>query len=259
MSRQRTPSQSHPWITPLGAGLGVLIVSWLLTLSGCRFGNHVEEGSQTDTVSGYYETKAFQLQMCAGLNGVETCGPINSTTPVPSFINDIITNPAWLLVASKADKIAYLTPPGGHGRYLPVRFGDDGSMVLPASQTNPVQARNDPACIRYQEVAIQGTYAKTSGPFETSTEYKPVGRLDFLIQVVDLFVPACTSCSCSATMMEFQNCYQDANQCGGSGSASNAELQARAKAIFDPYVNAGILTPGQISSATGFSYTVDYR
>ena len=234
-------------------------MSWLVGFSGCRFGNHVEESSQTDTVTGYFETKPYQLQMCAGLGGRETCGAISSTTPVPDFINNIFTNPTWMLVADATEKIVYLTPPGGKGQYLPARYGDDGSLSLPTSQTNAVQARNDPSCVRYQEVTLEGKFARSSGPFETRTKYTPVGRLTFLVEVLDLFVPNCTNCSCTSTMTEYQACYQDASQCGGSSAEANAVLQARAKAIFDTYVNAGIIRADQISSATGFSYTVDYR
>ncbi len=250
---------SHPWLTPLGAGVSVMIFSWLLSFSGCRIGNRVEENSQTDTVSGYYETKPYQLQMCAGISGVEECGAINSTTPVPAFLDEILINPTWLLVASRSKKIAYLTPPGGEGRYLPVQFGDDGTMVLPPSRTDAVQARNDPSCVRYKEITLEGTFARSAGPFETQTAFVPVGRLAFLISVEDLFVPACTNCSCTSTMQEFQDCYQDVTRCGSSSNEGNAFNQMIAKEIFDPYVNAGIIRADQISRTTGFSYTVDYR
>lgn len=240
--------------------LGVLLTAWVTGLSGCRFGNHVEESQQEDPVSGYYETKPMLLAMCVGDSTSIPCYDVTGLTSVPEFIDGVFTNPTWMLVADSKERVAYLTPPGGQGRYLPVRYAS-GKLHLEPTGTEPVQARNDPGCLRRKIVTLDGAYTRTAGPFETQTNYRPSGRLDFEIQVIENFYPNpdCPTCSCDATMAEFEACYVDINQCGGSNAASNAMLQSRAKDLFDAYVQTGALDPTRISDTKVLGYIVDYQ
>ena len=60
-------------------------------------------------------------------------------------------------------------------------------------------------------------------------------------------------------MTSFQNCYSDSTQCGGSSQAENDSIHSETRVMFEPFINSGTFTLGELTSVSRLSYQVVYQ
>jgi hypothetical protein len=234
---------------PLGLGI------CLGLLPGCRLGNRVEIVEDPDKTSGYYLLQPEKLRFCSTVDNTDCKeSPISS---VPRFVGQVLTDPVALIMTDLASGAAALTSPTGDGRTsLPIQVLKDNSLYL-SSMTRPEILWRDEKCTSRLYVEMTGKItAETSALVTLSTGKKvqPKGRILLKLTLVEAFEGDCES-----TLQELRNCYLDVNQCGEGSSSANQTAQNSVKALFNPYIEAKVLTDSEIPTLSNLAYEVSYE
>jgi hypothetical protein len=240
------------WLSYFFTGTVAMIVSWALgaAMSGCRFGNHIEDGNTKtkDPYEGFYETRPVSVRYCGQSAAGTVCQNVNV---VPDFTAHFMTNPVALLRDSTG-KYFFLSPQATDDYALPTEPKPDRTIAFSAT-SKPETAIDDAACV-YQIGLDETGQLTTEGPYTSGTKLPLSGRAVLTIDVVDHYDGAC-----GPTMTRFHDCYVDVNACWGTSFAENEKLHAETLSRFDPYIDAGVLNVSDIPTATTLGYSVRYE
>lgn len=221
-------------------------------LSGCRFGNHIEQAKQKLTIT-YYETAPQLLEFCADVQDAAGthCVPA-ATNLIPSDVALTFTNPVALLQDNETLDAAFAGLQQS-GYQLPTNIDANGGVsylgFTPASvlwDTN--------ACSTRLSVEETGKTVASSGPFTSGSKLTLSGRLQLTVSVIRTF-----DGDCAKSLKKMYECYLGINQCGGSSDSSNQQLQNFVKEVFDDWIRAGAMTAADIMTAGKVAYKVSYQ
>ncbi len=234
----------------LYVGLLSFIASWAIsTMTGCRFGNHVESSAPSDTISGYYDAQAQSLTFCAS-HGTTNCQAA-ATNLVPALIAEELTNPTVLIVTDKVSGSAYFT--SNARTSLPV-------TVDIANKTLRFLGYTGAETLWLDDVCTSRTYLEESGSIQPAPA-NPVagtgaltrGKIQLKVQVITTF-----DGTCGPSLQQMSDCYQDRTTCGGSNDGENRVLQSHVQNIFETYIQANVMSANDIPSMTSVAYEIQY-
>jgi len=236
------------WIAVLLYGALALILSWFT--SGCRVGNQVVEQPDPDQYSGYYTTQPQSLTFYVTTSNTEQrAAPVKH---VPPLISEIMTNPVALIMLNLDSGRAVLTPDGKRG--LPIFLDPDNSFSYSALYPEDTYWR-DPECQSRLELTQLGMVTKNPGVASPpGNKHALSGSIHLKVQVVTQF-----SGNCGPTFQVIADCYSDSSLCGGTHAAQNQQVQADIAAIFDPMIQAKVITVADIPNIRNYAYEVVYE
>lgn len=239
---------------------GTLALS-LFLLSGCRLGNlflpgnsnsnSYSSGRSSDGVSGYYVAEPQTLKFYA--TQTNTIEKDASLDQIPALIGQYISNPVALILQDPSTgQAAFTTPQGSQG--FPTNV-DSNLKINFLGTTQPKLFWMDPACKKHLEVSESGQVIRSNqvvAPF--GNKLPLAGKIELTIQVIYQFEGDCT-----ASFSAIHLCYLDSNQCGGSDSKTNSQLQAIAVKTFAPWIDSQTIQVSDIPYLTQLSYEVSYQ
>jgi hypothetical protein len=232
-------------------GLLLLFAALSGTLSGCRFGNRVEEAVRPRGYSGYYRTAPQTLTFCS-IHSSTDCAqaPVNQ---IPSLIANVMTNPIALISRDDTGSSAYLAASDESGFALPTLVDVASSSLSYVGQTSPVALWDDPACTTRLYVDEAGSFTQSTSAGTLAG--KPLsGTL-----AITLSITRTIDGNCTASLTAMKSCYENESQCGGADSAENANLHEAVVAFFDPFIQAGVLPAANLTQASVLAYEVRYE
>lgn len=243
------------WFT----GTFAIVLSWILSgalaglMTGCRFGNNVEQPGNADTITGYYETQAQAMSFCASLTGGSglLCAAV-STEQIPSMIGQIVTNPVALQLVDPSTGDAYLFAPGGSGSALPTHVDIATRKIDFVGAASPVTHWEDPSCT--SQLYLEQLGQVSNGPQGNVQGYTTAGRLQLTTGVYYFY-----SGTCAQSWQEIRDCYGDAGLCGGANATENLAIQENVQALLDPYLDSSLITLSDIPSIEVLGYEVSYQ
>jgi hypothetical protein len=243
-------------------GYSIALVSTVaavtLIAGGCRIGNYSSKSSsaESDAVTGYYDAIPQSLQFCASA-GTTQC-VTSSTTQIPAFISDNVTNPLALILQDEATGEALMTAAVGGQTAIPIWVGTDNIELFYANNTSPQALWLDSSCTTKTYLEEEGAIVRAAGHHVEGTNSGwTVGSLTLSVQVIQSFEGV--NGSCQSELQAMSTCYQDINQCGSSSSATNEARQDRVREVFETYIQAGAMTAADIPNVTGVGYEVHYQ
>lgn len=247
-------------VTRIGFSIALVSTVIVVTLftGGCRIGNYSSKSSsaETDTVTGYYDANPMSLQFCAAVSTTNCVSA--STTQIPAFISDNITNPLALILQDEATGEALMTAAVGGQTAIPIWVGADNTELFYANNTSPQILWFDPNCTTRLYLEEEGSIVRSAGHHvEGTNSGQTVGSLTLSVQVIRSFEGV--NGACQTELQAMSACYQDINQCGGSTGADNQARQEWVQDLFETYIQAGAMTASDIAQVTGIGYEVHYQ
>lgn len=259
---------SITWTSYLFTGTMALLMSWMLT--GCRFGNNVEEDSgggettqptpPSDQVSGFYVTVPRNLQYCVQFsdpNKKASCVS-SSVHLIPSFITEVIVNPvAFAALDYEEGRFAlfdYDYPDQSNIPYFEI-FADKGAKTMSyLGETGKMsfwdQAKDQ--CTLNRRLALEGSYSFEDRGAEVNG--KTIGgKMDLQINVGDFFE------FCDASLSEMAVCYEDQNKCFPGNQTVARRRYQTVRSLFEPFVESGAIHPSEIAEIEFTLYEVQYE
>ena len=234
------------------AGLVSILASYFLT--GCRFGNHVEQLVVEDP-TGFYQTTPRRLSYCAKTPR-ENCGAATSVTPVPDSWDLVVTDPTYLYMSKADSKVGVLvnkddlnakSPRGvllgllGSGRFT---YDDISGKIQ--------NVTTDGACKSH--MSFHGTGTALKAPVPAINNVPIAGSLQFNVQGITSFIG-----NCSPFFDDVRSCYGDASKCGEATVELNQKVQDNLIGIFGPYISNHALEIADFPFLTELSYSLSYE
>lgn len=240
--------------------LGAMVVVITVAAGGCRIGNYSSKSnsgsSDADPVTGYYDATPQSLQFCAAATTTQ-CMPA-STTQIPSFIGDNITNPLALILNDSTSGEALMTAAVGGETAIPIWVGTDNTELYYANNTSPQIVWLDSKCTTQLYLEEEGSIVRGAGHYVQGTKNgRTVGSLTLMVQVIRTFDGA--GGACAPELQAMSTCYQNINQCGGATSAENQARQDHVRDLFETYIQAGTMTAADIPNVTAVAYEIHYQ
>jgi hypothetical protein len=231
-----------------------LAVLAICVSSGCRFGNRIENAPQTDPISAFYETEPTDISYCATVSGSTQCQS-GLNLAVPDEIGQAMSNPVLLYVYDLTIGLYQFIPTTGLNYAWPVYAQTDGTLQG-YEAPHPVPYLNSPTCKITKSFEQSGRWEKSNGPWTSGkqNQFPPSGRILINYQRIISFEQ-----DCGAAMQQSLNCYNDFNACGESTLIKNQEKQIEIRGMFNPYIQAGVMTIPNISNISAIGYEVSYR
>jgi hypothetical protein len=231
----------------------------------CRFGNRVEQAAVPEEISGYYLTEPSRLWYCAQLSGTENCVETN-LSQVPGEIRAIFSNPVGFLVDEETGEAAIFNPfvASNDPPALNTRLDLATSAISHDASSSPTQPipltlsnwlptgfRDCGAILRIEQ---SGALTSTDAGRELYGE-RMKGRLSLDLRISRSY----TGSECAQTLALFEECFLDAEQCLGTGSAQNTARREEIVQLYAPYLEQQVFEGTDFSSLEGVSYRVEYR
>lgn len=233
-----------------------LLVAWtsLLLVTGCRFGNRVENAPDPDPLTGYYLTAAQSLKICTTA-GSELCHQADPRD-MPPEIGEIMSDPVVGLAVDDyqtgASRLVGLNS-GSPPPTLDVYLNADSTLETYLSGLLLTPFDFATCDIRLvldgQGSRIAGTFA---APADFSGTIKGKINMDFTL--------AYAFQNCTATELGLiKACYQAVGDCGGPSSNANIDRYQWITSLLDPFINTGSLNVADIDRIGKLAYTATYR
>jgi hypothetical protein len=252
------------WAHYFYSGSIALIVSWvlLMTMSGCRFGNHVDDGVAPDIgASGYYSTRPTSYTVST----FQTTGSSHvlqmSVASVPGILRNYFTDPTTLLMLDAASGSYAVFPPsnGSPSSYQLISLAANGKAFGASEELGWAQAWTDPACQINTTYTILGSInplaASDPSSIALSIGRVPLkGRLSLKATYETTFQG-----DCSSSWRGMQDCYQNLASCPGSTAAQQGESQAVAQDTYKFWIQAGALLLSEIGTTNDLRFDVSYQ
>jgi hypothetical protein len=244
--------QKSSWVGrgSLGACAAILLITGA---SGCRLGNRIENTPNPDQVTGLYESAFQSLTFCAA-HSATVCQPA-AVSEVPSLVSGVMTNPVALVLGDSKTGSGYVVATDGSDLALKTFISQKTQSVSYLASTQQGTLWADPGCLTQLHLEQSGTYTRST---HSSNGIDVSGDLALRVQVVRRIFPK-TGGDCTPTLQALQSCYDDVTTCGGSSPSENQALQEEIQAMFDPYIQAGAMTAGDIPQITHLTYEVVYQ
>ena len=241
---------SQSWTGYLLSGAMAVVLSW--ALGGCRFGNKVERDlSNLDTITGYYQAQPQSLRFCVTTASGTTCDDAQ-TNLIPGTVANSVGNPSGFQVDNLETGYALIFDPFGQGEALPI-FVDPADLSLAyLGQTAESILWTDSNCTTTLYVEETGQLFQEALPDSQGLPLS--GRMSLNVEIFSTYDGDCT-----ADLTEIAACYDDEEDCGGVDAEENSLLQEIVQAVYSPYIQAGVLTVGDLPDVTAVGYQVSYE
>jgi hypothetical protein len=239
--------------------IGVVILS----LSGCVFGNHTVSGPVNnplsgilgDTISGYYATEPQTYQVSATVGGT-TATEDASINYLPAQITDQFTNPIAFKIAGSG--VAELFNPLDESDGFEFTYNTGNSFNFGGTWTS-APLWDSTQCTLTQNVVIQGEFEPLGTTPITETldgNAIPItGRMTMSLQIQY----SIEGTTCTNSLQEMYNCYQNVTTCMGSDSNTQLGNQQVVDSLFNPFIQSGAMTPADIETVTGMTAQIQYQ
>jgi hypothetical protein len=256
------------WASYFYSGSVALIVSWvlLITMSGCRLGNHIDNGPETDIgVSGYYSTRpisyvASSTQTTGGSHQINL-----SVASVPTWISNYFTDPTTMVLDnSNATSGAYRVfqpgvDPNNPNNYQTVYVAANGKSFGYSAESGWQAFWTNNSCL----MNISDTYIGNINPLassDPSSVSSALGRIPLTGRLsVKITEEIAFQGNCTTTWQEMESCYQNVASCPGSNAADQANAQDVVLSIYRPWVQAGAISPNEINTTSDLRFDVSYQ
>jgi len=232
-----------------------LILSWVLT--GCRFGNQVEEKDQnanSDTISGYYKMEPKSYGLCAQLSDTDTptCAE-PSTKTIPQDVNDTFSNPIAILLRDASNgRTQIFNPFVNNPSILEIAF-DTSSRKTEGAGESSTYLDSNKECYDY-------AYLLATGELNDSNSGQVLKnktiRGSFHFQWVEYHS---FNGSCANILSLIKDCYVNQNNCGQSSDDANFTEHTYWVNFFKPYIDAQVISVAEIPKLVEFFYQVNYQ
>ncbi len=252
------------WASYFYSGSIALIVSWvlLITMSGCRLGNHVEQSPTQDIgKSGYYSTRPTSYTVST----TQTTGGNHvlnmSVASVPSLVSDYFTDPTTLLLVDAASGKYVVYPPTNQNpsAYQPIFLAADNKTFSINEETGWEVAWTDSACLINTTYTLTGSVNSLSASDPTSVSTS-MGRIPLTGRLsVQATYRTSFQGNCVASWQGMGDCYQNLSSCPGSTAAQQGNFQELAQATYKFWVQVGALNPNEISVTDDLRFDVSYQ
>lgn len=228
------------------SSLSVLLLA-LLSLGGCRVGTKTVTTYQGyDLLSGYYANEPRAYKVTVQIQG-EASPRIQSISPnqMPPVVTDVMTNPVMVYFEDPINGIASLRNPAQTSTGFQVNL-DPNTQIISSTLQSSLQGPN---CVLVQSVSRSGNLAQYPTPTLLNT-YSTRGALNLDYTISEVFQG--TNTDCSAWLQILATCYANATTCDATTSSS-------VHFIFDPFLNAGIITAADLTKVQSTSFTASFR
>lgn len=252
------------WTNYFFTGMMALVVSWAMTLSGCRFGNQVQSVPQNKSspLTGYYEMKPQKLTFCTTLTSGEAQCKNVVTNRIPRELSKILTNPVIFEPDTQIKNAAYLYSPFGNGKSaLPVWFDNNLNLEYTSAHDgrDDMVFWDDKNCVdRFDFREYDGLLKR----FETPQKMTVSGTTIDISGVIQMKVSILHTIegdgSCVASLQKAYDCYNDARLCHGANPEEDVKLQEELIQMFEPYINSGAMSAQDLLVLKSYGYEVQY-
>ncbi len=234
--------------------LGLLTLLLITLPMSCRFGNRVENATQADPISGFYETVPSSVEYCTTVSGSTQCLS-GLQLAVPDEIAPAMSNPVLLYFYDLTIGLYQFIPVTGTNYAWPVYAQIDGTLQGFEAPT-PRQYWRSETCKISKSFEQNGKWTRTQGPWTSGKQDKfpPVGRISIDFQRIISFDGDCTS-----ILKDTLACYNDFNTCAEGSLSANQAKQNEIRGIYNPYIEAGTMTINDIPKVSALGYEVSYR
>jgi hypothetical protein len=252
-SNQLTQRSIGLWTIALALTAGALST----VLTGCRFGNHTSTSDgNSDGVSGFYNSAPERLQFCVS-SPDEHCADA-ATTQVPSLIANEMTDPLRFLVADFNTGEAYIASATSNDSLIPVWLKSDRTNLFYIDQFTTVALWRNDRCVRRMYLDEEGSLAPGASLPVPGSSATTRGRVNLRITVTSR-IEDNYSQGCAQTLQAMKSCYLDVTACGGGSADANATLQDAVRDVFEPYIQARVMTAADIPNVTRLTYEIQYQ
>jgi len=220
--------------------------------TGCRFGNQVILAKDPAALSGFYKTEAESMSICAKLTGQDWRCANADTSMIPSTIQNILTDPVYVSANSVKSK-AYLVPNSlDTSSFFEMSLDSEGALSADPALGESTPLWTDDACLSQlqlmKEGRLHGSAQSTEGGFTIS------GSIDFSATVINQL-----SGSCEATLDALRSCYEDESKCPGATADEQTQQHQSVTDYLAPYLDHGVLEPGEISRLEALGWQATYH
>lgn len=227
----------------------VTVLSW--ALSGCKFGNRVEEGGPPDGWSGKYEVDLRSHSRCVLLSGNQgaICEP-EEAAQVPATIRSVFTNPVLFQLARAGEGGGYFIASNDQTRGFPTRIDLNNSEIQHSS------VLSEPSHLWTAGDCYGADYMFQTGHVRKTRKTGILGRVEVDLTLQTSF----TGTECQAVLAIMSSCILDLTRCEPSDQTNTQTvLQTYAKSVFSPYVDKGLITNADIQDVEAFGTVISYR
>jgi hypothetical protein len=234
----------------------------LVTVSGCRFGNHVDTGASQDIgASGYYSTRPTSYTVTT----TQTTGGSHvlnmSVSSVPTIISNYFTDPTTLVMLDAATGRYAVFPPtsGNPSSYQDIYLAANDKSFGISEEMGWEQAWTDPACQINTSYDISGNL-NALGASDPKTMSTSLGRIP-LTGRISLKATYKTSFqgNCTASWQAMADCYQTLSSCPGATAGDQVQAQKVAQSTYDFWVQVGALSLNEIATTNELRFDVSYQ
>ena len=222
--------------------------------TSCRFGNNIQLPTVTnpDTYSGMYAAELKEVNF-SSTTVQATLRKAVALSAVPSDISSVMTNPVGLaLLDSLSGKASLQSKTGDHA--YPITIQKDSTLLYQGASELETLWR-DSACKTYLLLEMKGAIAAGGDSLSVPGNTLPLlGRLGLSIKITNILQGTCTS-----SLLALSQCYHDPLACGSSDPSQNADTQGVVIAHFQPWIDAQVITPDDISTLTTYGYEALYE
>ncbi len=238
-------------------GSSILALSFLLGLSGCRFGNNVitPEDPYASDPSGYYKAGVENLEFCVD-TASSTCAPA-SVSLLPDLARAVYTNPVIVLLEDAQTGAGYIAASDRSGNAFPVLIGSDNETLAYSGATSAEILWDDPNCTTQLYLEQAGRLVTSSPNRGTELLGLPLsGDVELSVRVIQSI-----DGTCADSLTAMKDCYLDANTCGGSTGSENLLIQELAQDYLGKHVQSGALdlNASDFTQIRSLSYEINYK
>jgi hypothetical protein len=237
----------------------------ILSLSGCVFGNHTINGPVNnplsgilgDTTSGYYATEPQTYQVSATVGGTTTTEDA-SISYLPSQISTQFSNPIAFKVDANETDVAELFDPLDEPDGFQFTYNAGNTFDFSGTWTS-APLWDSTLCTLTQNLTLQGEFEPLGTTSTTETldgNVLPItGRMTMSVQIQY----SISGSTCTNSLQEMYNCYQDVTTCMGTDANSQLGYQQIVDSLFNPFIQSGAMTPADIQTVTGMTAQIQYQ
>jgi hypothetical protein len=238
------PTWKKTWTHALALTAIIVLIPTFAT--GCRFGNNSKTTYKGyDLLSGYYTTEPRTYALAvhvAGEVGNRTKNEV--ITKIPLTVREVVTNPFLLYFDDPITGIASIRNPADSEIGFNVNLNADSGMFT-ASGGGTMNSGS--GCVLEQLIQKAGSIAQFSER-KIVNNYSARGSATVEYSVEHNFTGADVNCTDWQT--DFHNCYTTSN--------CDDESTSLAHFIFDPFVDAGLITPSEIKTVRSLRFVATY-
>lgn len=238
----RIKNQSRAYALAIGAIL--VLIPTLIT--GCRFGNKNETRYKGyDLLSGYYSTEPRTYSLQVQIEGEGSPRSKNETVnKIPLVVSEVIKNPFMLLFDDPIAGDASIRNPEQTDIGFNIKLNADTGMFTSSSSGS---MQSGTGCTLEQNIQKAGSILQFPAR-RTVNNFSTRGSATIEYSIEHDFVG--NVALCSDWLQDFKECFSTSN--------CDEDSTSLAHFIFDPFVDAGLITAAEIPSVREIRFTATY-